>query len=85
MGYGPVRYLRPHGAAEVTAALDGISADTLRERFGDGRHLTEAEIYPGIWHDNPASPEYVLTNFKHLVRFYRRAADPGRAVLLFLV
>lgn len=84
LGYGPARYLTAAEVVDVADALGTVDPDDLRQRYGDGSPLADADIYPSIWDRDPDGLDYVLTHFAELVAFYRRAADNGRAVLQFI-
>ncbi|HJZ58908.1 MAG TPA: YfbM family protein [Gemmataceae bacterium] len=84
-GFGPARCLRPDEVATIASALERVTPDSLRQRFGDGTALTQADIYPGVWHGGADAFDSVLTYFTELVKLYRQTAASGRAMLLFLV
>ena len=84
-GYGPARYLTAEEVAEVATALAAVDPDDLRQRYGDGSPLVDADIYPQGWDRHADGLDYVMTHFAELVAFYRRAAGDGHAVLQVIV
>ena len=81
-GYGPARYLNASRAKAVAAALSTVTHETLRQRY-DAAAMNEAGAYPGRWDDLPDSEnlEWLLQAFDEVCRFYRGAADHGKAVI----
>ena len=81
VGYGPARFLIPDRVGEVAQALARIGGDELWRRF-DPAAAAAAEIYPEGWSQDDR--EYVVGNYEDVVSFFRRAADAGNAVLIYL-
>ena len=84
-GYGPAQLLKPDEVKAVAALLEQTPPDILRKRFKP-KEMTRADIYPSvIWErDGDEALEYVLTYYKQLVAFYKRAAERGQAVILVI-
>jgi hypothetical protein len=84
-GYGPTRYLRPDEVKIVSAALNGVSAGELAERYSPEK-LESADIYPGVWRrEGEEVLEHLLRYYDELVHFYRDAAHRGDAVLQYIM
>jgi hypothetical protein len=83
VGYGPARYLEPDEVKQVANALNDVPAFELIERF-DAGSLNDAEIYPHPWSDGPDDREYISSRYLELTEFFRKAADAGDAMLLYL-
>ncbi|MFO0811330.1 MAG: YfbM family protein [Gemmataceae bacterium] len=81
VGYGPARYLEPDEVREVAQALDDLPEFELLERF-DAAALNDADIYTPPWSD--ADREYVGDNYSAMAEFFRKAAEAGDAMLLYL-
>jgi hypothetical protein len=80
-GYGPARYLTPEEVRTVSAALATITTEELRRRF-DPEAFEAAEIYPGVWDEDPDELfEEIESYFSGLVAYYRDAASRGNAML----
>ena len=84
LSYGPAMALTPDEVKAVAGALEKVTHDQLRERYGDGSALMAADIYPQLWDRSNEIGGYLLPYFDDLVAFYRRAADNGHAVLHWL-
>ena len=83
MGYGPARYLTPDAVAAVDAALAEIPPDALLAGYEPGR-LNDAEIYPQVWRDDEDDRQYIASNYRALLDFYRAAAAAGDAVIVWI-
>lgn len=80
VGYGPARYLTPQQVAEVSAELEKITEENLRQRF-KFEELERAQIYAIT---SAGDIEYLLGHFSRVVAHYRDAARNGNAMLLYL-
>jgi hypothetical protein len=80
---GPLMYLTPEEVRGVASELSSIKREEMAKRYSPER-LTEAGIYPGIWHTDPEALTSVLNDYDTLVAFYTRAADLGEAMLLHI-
>lgn len=86
IGYGPARAFSSVDVAEVAAALDPITPDTLRERF-DGERMMGAEIYPAIWDRDPADDDtlgYLVEYFGLMKPFITQAAARRLGMLVYI-
>jgi Domain of unknown function (DUF1877) len=84
LGYGPARGLTSRDVLQIDAALEPLTADELRQRF-DPQRMTELEIYPFGWSDDPDSErDYLLEFYADLRGFVRRTAEHGHALLVYL-
>lgn len=85
VGYGPARYLSVEEVKSVANALDEASTDALHKRYVPSV-LEQAQIYPtGIWEDEGEQAfEWLMPWYAELVSFYKRAAENGNAVLLYI-
>lgn len=85
LGYGPARALPSGDVAKVDAALDPLTTDELRGRF-DATRMSELEIYPFGWSDDPDGElQYLLEFYVELRAFVRRTAERGHGLLVYLV
>lgn len=82
LGYGPARLLSVDEVVAIADALDALDEATLSARF-DGAAMRRAQLYPDIWGE-PGIDEELLAAFGALRRFYRAAADAGRALMIWL-
>jgi hypothetical protein len=82
LGYGPATYTTIDQTREVSAALNGISADELKAKY-DGKIMNELGIYPEVW-DNNESLEYLIDNYTSLKDFYYHAVKDSQAVIIFI-
>lgn len=81
LGMGPGRLVVAQRVAEVAAALDMVTAESLRARL-DSEAMNEAGVYPdGIWDEADIFDDYLWSNFEDLRVFYRAAAAAGHAVI----
>src|SRR5262249_49894702 len=81
-GYGPPRFLTPEQVGAVSAALSALSRDELRVRFDPAR-FDEAEVYPGVWDEDPEELfDELMTYLDGLTDHYRSAAEAGDGMLL---
>jgi hypothetical protein len=86
VGYGPARAFSSAQVAQVAAALDPITPETLRERF-DGERMMRAEIYPEIWDRDPADDDtlgYLVEYFELLKPFIADAARRGLGMFVYI-
>jgi hypothetical protein len=86
VGYGPARAFSSDEVAQVAAALDPITPDTLRDRF-DGRRMMLAQIYPEIWNRDPADDDtlgYLVEYFEFLKPFIAQAAERRLGMLVYI-
>ena len=84
LGYGPARAFRSNEVLVVDAALEPLTAQELRGRF-DAERMTELQIYPFGWSDDPDGElEYLLEFYGELRAFVRRTAGCGHGLLVYL-
>lgn len=88
VGYGPARGLTPDEVQRIAAALATVSEEELWSRF-DPAKLAEAEIYPKGWDaydpsEDESSKAYLLGYYAELRAFFRRAAEAGDALVVYL-
>ncbi len=85
MGYGPARMLSVAQVRAIAEALAKSSIESLSARYNP-EAMTKAEIYPTIiWNrEGPQALESLLTSYKALVTFYRRAAEKGQIVVVVI-
>jgi len=84
LGYGPARGLTSAEVLTVAAALEPLTADQLGQRF-DAQRMTELQIYPFGWSDDPdGERDYLLDFYADLRAFVRRTAEQGHALLVYL-
>jgi hypothetical protein len=91
IGTEDVGYARPLGftsadVREIAAALAPLSADELRSRF-DPKRMLELGIYPEIWDRPPEEDDtlaHLLGYFDQLKGFLQRAAENGRALIVYV-
>ncbi|GAB2514462.1 YfbM family protein [Lysobacter humi (ex Lee et al. 2017)] len=83
VGYGPARLLRPGAVREVATALAGIDDAEFRSRF-DPPAMQAADVYLADMcaRDADEALDYLVENFRELVRFYSGAAERGDGVVL---
>ncbi|MDP4090604.1 MAG: YfbM family protein [Bacillota bacterium] len=81
VGYGPARYLTALEVQEVYDAIKEITVPELHRRFNI-KELQEADIYPQF--DREDDFEYISGYFVYLQDFFGRAADRGKAVIMYL-
>jgi hypothetical protein len=80
VGYGPARYLTREQVKVVAKALSDITKTELLERF-DAEAFNKADIYPqGIQEDQ----DYIVENYKALVRFFNQAAESDDAMIIYI-
>ncbi len=84
LDFVPARMLDPSGVSELHAALSAFSQEDFMRNF-DPVALSEANVYPTIWDEPPASliAEYNLY-LNALKAHVQRAAEAGQALLVFL-
>ena len=84
LGYGPARALRGTDVLKVDTALDPLTGNELRGRFDPAR-MTELEVYPFGWSDDPDGElAYLLEFYRELRVFVRRTAERGHGLLVYL-
>jgi hypothetical protein len=84
LGYGPARALRSADVVKVDTALDPLTSEELRGRF-DAARMTELEIYPFGWSQDPDGElEYLLAFYLELRAFVQRTAERGHGLLVYL-
>lgn len=82
-GYGPPRYLTPERVRVAADALERVSFDDLVSGV-EPRTLRDAEVYPTeIWEEADAL-EFVRAWFEPLPPYFRRAANAGDAIAIWL-
>jgi uncharacterized protein DUF1877 len=68
----------------IHAALEPLTGDELGQRF-DAQRMTELQIYPFGWSDDPdGERDYLLEFYADLRAFVRRTAEQGHALLVYL-
>jgi hypothetical protein len=82
VGYGPARVLDAVRTAAVAAALEGLPAEDVADRF-DAVRLDADEIYPSGW-DEQGRREWLVAEYARVRDFYLGAAAEGRSVVLWL-
>ena len=84
LGYGPARGLTGNEVRQIDAALQALPPAELGQRF-DADRMTELEIYPFGWTQDPdGEREYLLAFYTDLRGFVRRTAARGDALLVYL-
>jgi Domain of unknown function (DUF1877) len=84
LGYGPARGLTSSEVLKIDAALEPLTADDLGQRF-DAQRMTELQVYPFGWSDDPEGERaYLLEFFADLRAFVHRTAERGYALLVYL-
>lgn len=84
LGYGSARALRSQQVQQIDAALEPFTNDELRKRF-DADRMTELEVYPFGWSDDPDGElEYLLAYYMELRAFVHRTAERGDGLLVYL-
>jgi len=84
LGYGPARALTSGEVHKIDAALEPLTRGALVQRFDPAR-MTELEIYPFGWSDDPDGElEYLLDFYAELRAFLRRTAERRDALLVYL-
>ena len=85
VGLGPARAVRSGEVRMIADELERLPPETLAERF-DPEKMMELGIYPEIWDRDPAEDDtlgYLLHHYGELRAFVRRAADGGRAMIVY--
>src|SRR5262249_53562472 len=77
--YGSVRSLTPEEVQAVASALREIPTEEMSRRF-DAAARAAPEIYSQSWDDEDR--EALLEYYPRLVRFFEKAAEAGKVVLL---
>ena len=83
VGYGPARYLTSQQVKDVANAVEEISEATLLAKFNAER-MNQEEIYPHGWRDSQEERDYVGQHYASLVNFFRRTANAGDAMIVYL-
>mgnify|MGYP002867715070 CR=1 FL=1 len=85
MGYGPARLLTPQQVKVISAALTTLREQDFRSRFAP-HEIAAAGVYPEvIWvRDGQEALDYVVENYRELVKFYADAAARGDGAILWL-
>lgn len=86
VGYGPALSYLADEVRAIAAALQPITADTLRPRF-DRDDMMASEIYPQIWDRDPASDDtlgYLLEHYETLRAFVIETAELGAGLIVYL-
>ena len=84
LGYGPARALRSEDVLKIGTALEPLTTEELRRRF-DADRMTELEIYPFGWSQDPDGElEYLLEFYTELRAFVRRTAERRHGLLVYL-
>jgi Domain of unknown function (DUF1877) len=60
-----------------------VPREELARRYSPGR-LTQAGVYPNVWHEDKDALDWLLDEYDDLAAFYARAAERGEAVLLYI-
>lgn len=81
IGYGPARFLTTAEVRETFEALKDITSEDLRPKF-DINAMQEYEIYPGF--EDEEEFDYVSGYFEEVKNIFKRAAESGRAMLLYV-
>lgn len=79
--FGGARFHRPADVARIAQALREVTHEELRESY-DPEALTENDIPPPIWSDDPRALDWLLEHFERLVAFYTRCQAEGGGVLI---
>lgn len=83
MGYGPATYTTAEQTKEIYNAIKDLTKYELSANY-DPNRMTEDSVYPVIWKDDENALEYILDYFNDLKNFYKKAAENGEAVVMFL-
>lgn len=84
LGYGPARALTSAEVQKVDAALEPLTRAEPGRRF-DAARMTELEIYPFGWSDDPDGElEWLRDSYAELRAFVRRTAKRRSALLVYL-
>jgi Domain of unknown function (DUF1877) len=84
LGYGPARGLTSSDVRQIDRALEPLTRQELGQRF-DAARMTELQIYPFGWSDDPDGElDYLLDFYADLRAFVRRTAERGDALLVYL-
>ena len=79
MGYGPARLPGPDDVREVAASLP--APDEFDARI-DLDALSSADIYPDVWdRKDEGNDEWLVGEYRNLVKFFRSAASRGDGLL----
>ena len=84
LGYGPARGLTSADVLKIDEALEPLTRAELTGRF-DAQRMTELQIYPDGWSDDPNGElDYLLEYYADLREFVRRTAERRHALLVYL-
>jgi len=84
VGYGPARAFKSKEVREIADKLRGIEKEALMKAC-DKKKFFKNEIYPEIWDEKPESCfGYVLEYFEDLKRFVVKAAENGKALIVYI-
>ena len=84
VGYGPVRYLSLKQVREVARALRWKKEASLARRFNPA-HMMTIDIYPWIWNEGQEALDFLIMHYRHVVKFFAKAAKNGNAVIRYVV
>ncbi len=84
-GHGPASFLRPPQVERVASALSNLDGGELSKRY-DARAMVELEIEPlSMWlREADDGCEWLLQFYQPLCEHYARAAERGRAMLIWM-
>lgn len=83
MGYGPATYTTAEQTRVIYNAIKDLTKEELSASY-DPNRMVEDGVYPDIWQDDENALEYLLDYFDDLKDFYKKAADNGEAIVMFL-
>ena len=84
LGHGPAHLIEPRTVKKISAALEALPASEIASRV-DFDAMLDADIYPGFWDERDVFHTWLRPRYKHLRKFYRRAARSGCAVLVAIL
>ena len=82
LGYGPARYLTVDEVRDASTALAAIDDEEFRKRY-NREALAEAEVYPGGW-DDPSELDWLLDAVRDVRAYFKKAADLGHAMMIYM-
>ncbi len=82
-GYGPVRYLLKGEVKLIAEALSEVNEEEMIKRF-QPKKMESLDIYPSVW-EGKEDLDYLLGNYREMVKYYQEAAEKGNAMLLYLI
>ena len=83
MGYGPATYSTAEQTKEIYSAIKDLTKEELSANYNPNKMIEEG-IYPDIWKDDENALEYLLDYFDDLKIFYKKAAENGDAMVMYL-